>query len=188
MSQFEIVDTPLAGVKKITRSIIGDHRGSFTRLFCQEDLAAAGWRRGIAQINHSRTDHRGTVRGLHFQLPPHAEMKLVSCIRGEVWDVVVDLRRDSPTFLQWHGEHLSPANAVALLVPEGLAHGFQTLCDDAELIYCHSAAYATDAERGCRFDDPALGIRWPLPPTNLSPRDLAHPLIAPDFYGVPPSP
>lgn len=188
MAQFEIVDTPLAGVKKIVRPTVGDRRGSFSRLFCRAELAVAGWRDGVAQINHSRTAGRGTVRGLHFQFPPHAEMKLVSCIRGEVWDVVVDLRRDSPTFLHWHAEHLSPANAAALLVPEGLAHGFQALCDDCELIYCHSAAYAPGAEGGCRFDDPALGIGWPLPPCNQSPRDLAHPLITPDFRGVSTSP
>jgi dTDP-4-dehydrorhamnose 3,5-epimerase len=183
MPYFEIIDTPLAGVKKIVRKVRDDSRGSFERIFCSEELVAAGWGESIAQVNRSLTAYRGTVRGLHFQLPPHAEMKLVSCIRGEVWDVVVDLRRGSPTFMHWHAESLSPHNAVALLIPKGVAHGFQSLCDQSELLYCHSAAYAPTAEGGVRFDDPAIGIPWPLPPCNQSQRDLAHPLIAPDFTG-----
>lgn len=181
---FEIAETPLAGVRRISRKVSRDHRGGFARLFCSEELKAAGWKSNVAQINHSFTTLRGTIRGLHFQFPPYAEMKLVSCIRGEVWDVAVDLRKGSPTFLRWHAEVLSPQNGAALMIPEGVAHGFQSLCDESELIYCHSVAFMASAEGGCRFDDSAIGISWPLAPCNQSPRDLALPLIAADFTGV----
>ncbi len=109
--------------------------------------------------------------------PPHAEMKLVRCLRGRVWDVAVDLRAESPTFLHWHAEELSPDNHRMVVIPEGCAHGFQVLTPDSELLYLHTAFYAPDAEGGVRHDDPALGIRWPLPVTDLSPRDRSHPLI-----------
>lgn len=184
MPRFTIDETPIAGVKKIGRTIVGDHRGHFSRLFCREELVLAGWRGSVAQVNFSCTETRGTVRGLHFQFPPTAEMKLVSCTRGEIWDVVVDLRRGSPTFLGWYAEVLSWENAIALLIPEGVAHGFQALQDKCEVIYCHSAAYVPSAEGGCRFDDPAIGISWPLPPINQSPRDRSHPLLTPEFAGV----
>jgi dTDP-4-dehydrorhamnose 3,5-epimerase len=181
---FEIVETPLPGVRKVSRKVSRDHRGGFGRLFCSEELSAAGWKSNVAQINHSFTTFCGTIRGLHFQFPPYAEMKLVSCIRGEVWDVAVDLRQGSPTFLRWHAELLSPQNGAALIIPEGVAHGFQLLSDESELIYCHSVAFTASAEGGCRFDDPAIGISWPLPPCNQSPRDLSLPLLKPDFTGI----
>lgn len=176
--------TPLEGVVVIELPTHGDDRGFLRRLFCTEALGAANWTKPVAQVNHTFTAAAGTVRGLHFQHPPHAEMKLVSCLRGEIWDVAVDLRRDSPTFLRWHAERLSAENRRALLIPEGCAHGFQTLSDACELVYCHSAAHAAAAEGGVRHDDPALGIGWPLPARNLSPRDLAHPLLAPGFVGL----
>ena len=127
MNRFRIQSTPLSGLQVITRQMLGDHRGFLSRLFCADELAQAGWTKPIAQINHTYTAKKGTVRGMHFQHPPHAEMKLVSCIRGEVWDVAVDLRANSPTFLHWHAEVLSADNHKALLIPEGFAHGFQTL-------------------------------------------------------------
>jgi len=114
------------------------------------------------------------VRGLHYQKPPHAEAKLVSCIRGEVWDLVLDLRHGSATFLHWHAQRLSADNACALLIPQGFAHGFQALTDDAELLYCHSAAYAPECEAGLNPSDPRLAIAWPLPIADLSPRDAAR--------------
>ncbi len=184
MSRFVRADLPLTGLKLIQRQRLGDHRGFLARMFCSEDLAAEGWTKRIAQINHSYTAKQGTVRGLHFQREPYAEMKLVSCIYGEVWDVAVDLRVDSPTFLHWHAEVLSADNGFAFLIPEGFAHGFQTLTDDVELLYCHSAAYVAQAEGGLHPSDPCLGIAWPLDIAELSSRDAMHPLITADFEGV----
>ena len=186
MSRLAISDLPLAGLKRIERRRIGDARGSLTRLFCSGELAAAGWREPIAQINHTVTGQRGTVRGLHFQHPPYAEMKLVSCLHGEVWDVAVDIRAGSATFLQWHAEKLSPENGHALLIPKGFAHGFQALSDDAELLYCHSVPYKADAEGALNAQDPKLAIRWPLAVAALSPRDAQHPMLTDDFAGVAP--
>jgi dTDP-4-dehydrorhamnose 3,5-epimerase len=184
MSRFLISDTPLAGLKVIERQRLSDARGFLARIFCAEEFAAIGWQQPIAQINHTSTARQGTVRGMHFQHPPHTEMKLVSCLRGEVWDVAVDIRASSPTFLHWYGAILSAANCRAMLIPEGFAHGFQTLSDAAELLYCHSAAYAVGAEGGLNPQDPQLAIDWPLPVTELSDRDLAHPLIHNGFKGV----
>lgn len=166
------------------RQRLGDHRGFLARLFCAGELAEAGWTRPITQINHTMTARKGTVRGLHFQHPPQAEMKLVSCIRGEVWDVAVDLRAESPGFLAWHAERLSAENGRALLIPEGFAHGFQALTDEAELLYCHSAAYAPEAEGGLNPLDPRLAIAWPLEIADMSERDRAHPLLDAGFAGV----
>lgn len=184
MPRLTLKPTPLAGLHVVQRQPLGDARGSFTRVFCQEELAAAGWMRPIAQINHSVTQARATVRGLHYQRPPHAEMKLVSCLAGEVWDVVVDLRSGSPTFLGWHAERLSAQNGRALLIPEGCAHGFQVLGEGAELLYCHSAAYVAESEAGLHPQDPRLAIAWPLPVLALSPRDAGHPFIDAEFKGV----
>lgn len=184
MSRFTVADLPLAGLKLVERQRLGDSRGFLSRLFCAEELAAAGWVKPIAQINHTCTARRGTVRGMHFQHPPHAEMKLVSCIRGEVWDVAVDVRGDLPTFLYWHAERLSADNGRALLIPEGFAHGFQALTDDVELLYCHSAAYSPSAEAGLNPQDARLAIAWPLSITELSARDADHPLIETGFEGV----
>lgn len=184
MSRFTVIDLPLAGLKKVQRQQLGDSRGFLSRLFCAEELSVAGWRKPVAQINHTSTARQGTVRGMHFQLPPHTEMKLVSCVRGEVWDVAVDLRESSPTYLQWHAEKLSRDNLVALLIPEGFAHGFQSLSDDAELVYCHSCAYSSSHEAGLNPFDPMLGIDWPLPVVEVSARDQAHPHVGPHFKGI----
>lgn len=184
MSRIATADLSLAGLKRVTRQRLGDERGFLARLFCAEELAPAGWKKPIVQINHTYTAKRGTLRGMHYQRPPHAEMKLVSCIRGEVFDVAVDLRAGSPTFLQWHAETLSADNGRALLIPEGFAHGFQTLSDDCEMLYLHTAAYAPDAEAGLRVDDPRLAITWPLPVADMSARDRAHPLLTSQFNGM----
>jgi dTDP-4-dehydrorhamnose 3,5-epimerase len=184
LSRFAITDLPAAGLKCVTRQRLGDARGFLSRFFCAEELAVAGWQKPIVQINHTHTAKRGTVRGMHYQVPPHAEMKLVSCIRGEVFDVAVDLRTGSPTFLQWHAETLSADNGRALLIPEGFAHGFQTLADDCEMLYLHTAAYVPDAEAGLRVDDPRLGIAWPLPIVEISVRDREHPMLTPQFKGM----
>lgn len=161
-----------------------DHRGAFARLFCERTLAAVIGERHIVQINHSRTTAVGAVRGMHFQHPPHAEMKLVRCLRGRVWDVVVDLRAGSPTFLRWHAEELSAESSHMLVVPEGCAHGFQVLEADSELLYLHTTFYTPAAEGALRFDDPTLGIAWPLQVTDLSERDKNHALLTHDFAGL----
>lgn len=184
MSRFSVSDTPLVGVKAIVRQQLGDHRGFFARLFCADELAKAGWTHPVAQINHTFTARAGTVRGLHFQHPPHAEMKLVSCLQGRVWDVAIDLRAGSPTFLRWHARDLSSENGTALLIPPGVAHGFQALSDNVQLLYCHSAAYAAHAEAGLNPLDARLGIPWPLPVTELSTRDANHPPITEQYEGV----
>jgi dTDP-4-dehydrorhamnose 3,5-epimerase len=147
-------------------------------------LAVAGWHKPIAQINHTRTAKRGTVRGMHYQMATHSEMKLVSCIRGEVWDVVIDLRSNSPTFLQSHAQTLSAENCCAMLIPEGFAHGFQAQTEDCELVYLHSTCYCPKAEAGLRFNDPRLGIRWPIPEGEISVRDQLHPLLTMQFRGI----
>lgn len=184
MSRFRITGLPLDGLRLVERLPIRDARGFLARLFCADDLAAAGWSGPIAQINQSCTGHAGTVRGMHFQAPPHAEMKLVTCLRGAVWDVAVDVRAGSPTFLHWHGEELSADNHRALLIPEGFAHGFQTLTADAELLYCHSAAYAPEAEAALNPLDPRLAIGWPRPVAEMSDRDRGHAFVSAAFEGV----
>jgi dTDP-4-dehydrorhamnose 3,5-epimerase len=183
-SRFRILGTSLAGLHILQRKPIGDSRGYLERLFCADELRALAPGRHIAQINHTLTANRGTVRGMHFQLPPHAEIKFVSCLRGEVFDVAVDLRDNSPTFLRWHAEVLSADNHKSLVIPEGFAHGFQTLTDDCEMLYFHTAAHEPSAEGGLNAQDPRLAIEWPLPVAGLSPRDAAHPLLGDDFTGL----
>jgi dTDP-4-dehydrorhamnose 3,5-epimerase len=184
MNRFAAQDTPLAGLKLLTRQQLGDARGFLSRLFCADELQALGWTWPLAQINHTHTRQRGTVRGMHYQLPPHAEAKLVTCLRGEVWDVAVDLRQGSPTFLRWHAERLSADNARTLFIPQGFAHGFQALSDDVDMLYCHSAAYAAGFEAGLNPQDPRLAIDWPLPVQGLSARDAGHALLTVEFEGV----
>ena len=184
MTRFSVTDLPLEGVKLVTRRTVGDHRGFLARLFCAEELAAAGWSAPISQINHTYTAKRGTVRGMHFQRPPHAEMKLVTCIRGGVFDVALDVRTRSPTYLRWCSATLSAENGAAMLLPEGFAHGFQALSDDVELLYCHSRAYNAAAEGGANPRDLQLAIDWPLPIAELSARDAGHPLARQGFEGV----
>lgn len=184
MSQFSIIDTPIAGLKVVERKPIGDSRGFLARIFCVDQLQSAGWQKGIAQINQTVTKNRGAVRGMHFQNAPYAEMKLVSCLKGEIWDVAVDLRKNSPTFLKWHAEKLSSENYRALLIPEGFAHGFQALSDDTELLYLHSAPYVREVEEGIRPNDPYLCISWPLDFFEISTRDTKHPLLNDQFMGI----
>ncbi|MEO9168672.1 MAG: dTDP-4-dehydrorhamnose 3,5-epimerase [Aestuariivirga sp.] len=173
-----------AGLCVLGRDLFKDDRGLFSKMFSAEFLAQVGWNKPIAQVNHSQTLQRGTVRGMHFQRPPHQEMKLVSCIRGEVWDVAVDLRANSPTFLKCSTQILSADNGLSLLIPEGMAHGFQTLSDEAELIYCHSATWVKESEGGLNPRDPALAINWPLPISIISAKDSALPMIDQSFKGI----
>lgn len=161
-----------------------DQRGFLSRLYCANDFGMTGITKPIAQINHTLTKKRGAVRGLHYQHPPYAEIKFVSCLKGEIWDVAVDLRRDSPTFLQWHAEILSATNRKSLLIPEGYAHGFQALTEDCELLYLHTAAHHPEAEGALNIEDPKLKITWPLTVHDLSERDSTHPLISHEFKGI----
>lgn len=178
--------TALAGIMIVDTTVLRDERGTFARLFCAEELEPILGRRQIVQINHSRTNAPGAVRGLHFQRPPHAEMKFVRCLRGRALDVAVDLRAGSSSLLQWHAEELSPENARMLVIPEGCAHGFQALDADTELLYAHTTPYVPEAEDGVRFDDPRLAIRWPLPVAQVSPRDRSFALLSADFRGIAP--
>ena len=182
--RFRIHPTSLPGLTRIERMSISDHRGFLQRIFSNDELADAGFSKPIAQINRTLTRQQGAVRGMHFQRPPHAEIKLVSCLRGEIFDVAVDLRQDSPTFLRWHGEILSEANNFSLVIPEGFAHGFQTLSADCEVLYCHSAAYAPLAEDGVNPRDKTLAIAWPLGITEISDRDASLPRITDGYTGV----
>jgi len=180
----KLIETPIHGVMVAKTSRVNDHRGAFARLFCEQELKPALADRHIAQINHSRTCSVGAIRGMHYQYAPHAEMKMVRCIKGKVWDVVVDLRQNSSTFLHWHAVELSPDNAEMMVIPEGCAHGFQVLEADSELLYLHTAAYAPSAEAGLRYDDPRLAIDWPLEVADISERDRVHPLLKDDYCGV----
>lgn len=182
--RFDSVDTPLQGLKLLRRKPMGDDRGYLERLFCAEELQALIPGKGIVQINRTLTAARGTVRGLHFQHPPHTETKFVTCLRGQVFDVAVDLRSGSSTFLHWHAEMLSDDGHNTLLIPEGFAHGFQTLTDDCEMLYFHTVAYQPEAEGGLNAEDPLLAIRWPTAITERSPRDASHPMLTSDFSGM----
>ena len=180
-----ILQTALPGVFLVETRTLQDARGAFARLFCEAELAPVLGDRHIVQINHSITGAVGAIRGLHFQKPPHCEMKLIRCLRGRVWDVAVDLRAGSPTFLQWHAEELTPGNARMVVIPEGFAHGFQVLEPDSQLLYLHTAFYAPAAEGGLRYNDPVLQIAWPLPVADISERDKNHSLLTPEFSGIP---
>lgn len=182
--RFDIVATALAGLQLIRRLPIRDERGWLERMYCADEFAALMSGQAIAQINRTLTTQQGTVRGMHFQMPPHMEAKLVSCLKGAVFDVAVDVRRDSPTFLHWHGELLSAENHHSLLIPPGFAHGFQTLEADCELLYLHSERFAPQAEAGLNARDPRLAIHWPQPIGARSARDATHPLLGSDFQGV----
>ena len=179
-----LTETNLAQVVIVDATVNADQRGYFSRLFCQNALESVLGARTIVQINHSCTHRIGAVRGLHYQVGQHAEMKLVRCLRGKVWDVAVDLRAGSPTFLEWHAEELSPGQNNMLVIPEGCAHGFQVLESDSELLYLHTAAYEPSAEGGIQPMDPLVNISWPLVIEDLSTRDQQHPTLDANFSGL----
>jgi dTDP-4-dehydrorhamnose 3,5-epimerase len=170
--------TPLGGVFVVELERLEDERGFFARSFCAQEFHAHGLRTDIAQCNVSWNRRRGTLRGLHYQASPHEEAKLVRCTRGAMWDVAVDLRAESPTRHRWHAVELTAENRKALYIPEGIAHGFQTLADDTEVLYLMSTAYHAASSRGVRWNDPRLGISWPLPDSIVSERDRAFPVLA----------
>lgn len=170
--------TQLAGAYVVELARMEDERGFFARSFCREEFVAMGLSPVVAQCNVSWNSRKGTLRGMHFQAKPHEEAKLVRCTRGAIWDVIVDLREDSATRYASHGVRLDAQNRLALYVPEGFAHGFQTLEDDCEVLYQMSEAYQPGLGRGVRWDDPKLGIAWPLQNPILSDRDRAYALLS----------
>lgn len=174
----------LDGVVEVMRTPWEDARGRFTRLFDREALRAAGWQWPVAHINLSETARKGTVRGLHYQLPPKAEAKLVTCIRGAIWDVAVDIRRDSPTFLNWCGRSLKGEALNSMLIPPGFAHGFQSTSDDTAVVYIHSTEHSSIDERGIDATDALIGVRWPLPVAIRSDRDQSFLPLDAHFSGV----
>ena len=169
--------TSLADAMLIDIEPRGDARGSFARVFCAQEFAAHGLQTRYVQANHSSNVHKGTLRGMHFQKSPHGEVKLVRAVRGGVHDVIIDLRRDSPTYGKWEGFDLTADNGRILYVPVGFAHGFQTLHDACEVTYMVSHAYTPAAESGVRFDDPAFGIDWPMPVSVIAEKDAAWPHV-----------
>lgn len=185
--RFNITPTSLAGLLLIDRKPIGDARGWFERFFCVDEFAQLGLSKPIVQMNRTLTQKKGAVRGMHFQRNPHLETKIVTCLRGEVWDVALDLRVGSPTYLQWHAEILSADNHRAFLIPDGFAHGFQTLCDECELLYLHTERFAPAFADGLNPSDPSLAIDWPIAitaETELSEGDRHRPLLNPTFEGL----
>lgn len=180
----KITPLKISGSAVIDSLPFEDHRGRFYRAFCDRDLEDILQTRTIRQINISQTKAVGAVRGLHYQYSSSAEMKLIRCLRGRVWDITVDLRQDSPTFLQWQGIELDSETAKMVVIPEGCAHGFQVLEAGSELLYLHTAHYSPDLEGGLRYDDPQLNISWPLPVTDLSKRDSSYLFLSKDFEGI----
>ena len=177
-------ETQLKGCYLIDLDKNEDHRGSLNRIFCQKNLSRLLKGKSIRQINRTFTRKEGVVRGLHFQNPPFAEIKIVSCIKGEVWDVVVDLRKGSPTFLQYCAVNLSENSLRCFFIPEGFAHGFQTLTPNCEMLYFHTEDYNIDAEGAVNSADPLISIKWPKFITERSERDSNHPMLDKNFLGI----
>ena len=171
-------ETPLAGAMVVELDRIEDERGFFARSFCEKEFAAKGLASRFVQCNVSFNKKAGTLRGMHFQAAPHEEDKLVRCTMGAIHDVIVDIRKNSPTYLRSFGLELSAENRIGLFVPRGFAHGFQTLKDDSEVFYQMSEFFDPASARGLRWDDPAIGLRWPLPDPTISEKDRGYPLLA----------
>ena len=176
--------TPVEGAYVIALERRGDDRGFFARLFCEQEFGAVGLETRFVQINNSLSARRGTLRGMHYQLAPAAEVKVVRCLRGAMFDVIADLRPDSPSFGRWFGAELSGENRHMMYVPRGVAHGFITLTDAVETLYFMSATYTPELERGIRYDDPRLGIEWPIEPAEISPKDRQWPRFDPDYHDI----
>ena len=174
----KFTETSLPGVYVLEMQLIGDSRGWFSRFWCQKEMQEHGIDFRIAQINASHNAESGTLRGLHYQRDPYGEAKVVSCTRGRVFDVAVDVRPDSPNYLQWFGMELDADNNRMLFIPAGFAHGYQVLEDDTKMLYLVSEFYTPEAEHGFRYDDPAIGIEWPREASSLSDKDQGWPLIS----------
>jgi len=177
MSIFECRSTFIAGVVILERQVSADSRGQFSKLFCSRELNEQIGNANIEQINHSFTLAKGTVRGMHYQLPPYSEFKIIACLRGKVFDVALDLRPESPTFARTVSIELDADDNASLIIPEGVAHGFQALEDNCELLYAHTQTHKPEVDSGINALDPDIAIRWPLPVTNLSERDKQLPYL-----------
>ena len=180
----KLQETKLNGSFLIKRENYKDKRGSFDRIFCQTNLKNLLKTKNICQINRTFTKKEGTIRGLHFQYPPYAEAKIVSCLRGKVWDVAIDIRKGSPTFLKYHSVILSEENSESFFIPEGFAHGFQTLTNDCEMLYFHTADYNLESEGTINALDHRLKIKWPKIITDRSERDNNQPMLKENFLGI----
>ena len=180
----KFTELPLKGAYVVEPKPFEDQRGMFSRIFCEIEFKEISHSKKLVQINHSLTNRKGAIRGLHYQNPPMTETKMVKCLRGSVYDVIIDLRKESDTFLNWHGETLSSENRCMLYIPEGFAHGFQTLEANCELLYFHTEFYSPDYEEAVRFDDPRVGIKWPLDVSDISEKDKNHPLLSGNFEGI----
>lgn len=174
----------IEGVYIVELKLLEDERGGFARTFCKNEFEKIGHTKEFVQMNQSWNLQKGTVRGMHYQVPPYREVKVVRCVRGKVLDVVVDIRKGSPTFLQHLAVELSEENKFALYIPEGFAHGFQTLEDNTELIYMHTEYFTPNADRGLNYADPQLAIRWPLPVSKISEKDKNHSYMDSQFEGI----
>jgi dTDP-4-dehydrorhamnose 3,5-epimerase len=174
----------LTGAFTIDVQPFQDSRGFFTRTFCEREFGEHNLVQHFVQANHSGTNGKAVIRGMHFQFPPHAETKLVKCVQGAIFDVIIDVRAASPTFLKWYGVELSAANRRMMYVPVGFAHGFQSLTDYSEITYMVSDFYNRESEGGVRYDDEKVKIDWPLPVSLVSEKDKAIPLIGSGFKGV----
>lgn len=177
-------ETPILDLYVLKRRVFHDPRGYFFRLFCQDELEAIGLSKPFVQINVSHTKTKFTTRGFHFQYPPHTETKIVTCTRGEVYDIAIDLRRNSPTFMHWYGITLSEKNNLSFYIPDGFAHGFQSMTDNSDLLYMHTHQYCKESEGGLNVLDPLVGVKWPNAPENLSSKDLSFSYINTDFKGL----
>ena len=177
-------ETPLKGSYEINLEPHIDERGWFARTFCKDEFKSIGHIKEWVQLNHSYTKQKGTIRGMHYQKPPNGEIKLVRCIAGAVFDVIIDLRKNSPTFLKYFGIELSSANKKMIYIPEGFAHGFQTLTDECELIYHHTQTYTPNAEGGIKYNETKIAINWPLTVLHISERDKTHAFLNTNFKGI----
>ena len=184
MGKLNITKTPFEGLYVVETDAFLDYRGAFARWFCEGEMKEILGNRHIKNVNFSRTVKKGSIRGIHFQKPPYAEMKMVRCIRGKILDVVVDIRKDSPTYLQHYVVELSAENMKLFVIPEGFAHAFQSLEDNSEIMYLVTEFYSPEAEAGLRFSDPSLSINWPLDITDISAKDATHPLVADGFEAL----
>jgi dTDP-4-dehydrorhamnose 3,5-epimerase len=176
--------TPLDGAYLIELERRGDDRGFFARFFCEKEFGAQGLETRFVQVNNSLSAKAGTLRGLHYQLPPSGEVKVVRAVKGALWDCIVDLRAGSPTFGKWFGAELNDDNRLMMYVPRGFAHSLITLVDDVEALYLVSEFYAPQQERGVRWNDPAIGIEWPIQPAEISEKDAAWPDLNDAFHGM----
>ena len=176
--------TSLKGSYLIDLQPYSDERGWFARFYCKDEFKKIGHDKEWVQLNHSVTFEKGALRGMHFQIAPYREIKMVRCIAGAIYDVIIDLRKDSETFLKWFGAELSANNKKMMYIPEGFAHGFQCLSDNCELIYHHTEFYKPGSEGGIRYNDPVIGVYWPLEITTISSRDQSHPFLDENFKGI----